>query len=53
MVDGGKIVNGVKALPGDWGWSVSIRNGNSHFCGGVLINEQWVLSAAHCFRFVC
>jgi secreted trypsin-like serine protease len=44
-----RIVNGVEATVGDWGWQVSLTQYGQHFCGGVLINKQWVLSAAHCF----
>ncbi|WP_299012999.1 trypsin-like serine protease [uncultured Photobacterium sp.] len=32
-------------------WMVSLRdtkNGNSHFCGGSIIDDHWVLTAAHC-----
>ncbi|XP_060749067.1 transmembrane protease serine 9-like [Tachysurus vachellii] len=44
-----KIVGGADASPGSWPWQVSFQSGGSHFCGGSLINADWVLSAAHCF----
>jgi hypothetical protein len=47
-----KIVNGQEAIPGDWGWQVSLTHRGQHFCGGVLINNEWILTAAHCFPYV-
>ncbi|NXJ85014.1 CTRL protease, partial [Trogon melanurus] len=44
-----KIVNGQSATLGSWPWQVSLQTrSGSHFCGGSLINENWVVTAAHC-----
>ncbi|XP_061632006.1 chymotrypsin-like protease CTRL-1 [Phyllopteryx taeniolatus] len=44
-----KIVNGENAVPGSWPWQVSLQDGRGfHFCGGSLINQNWVVTAAHC-----
>jgi len=49
-----RIVGGTNARPGDWPWQASVHYSwspgiNRQWCGGTLIDEEWVLSAAHCF----
>ncbi|XP_029464718.1 chymotrypsinogen B-like [Rhinatrema bivittatum] len=44
-----RIINGEEAIPHSWPWQVSLQSkGRSHYCGGSLINEYWVVTAAHC-----
>jgi secreted trypsin-like serine protease len=46
--DDDKIVGGVQAKPGDWPWSCSMLSSGRHICGGSLINDRWIVTAAHC-----
>ncbi|KAI2662588.1 Chymotrypsin A [Labeo rohita] len=44
-----RIVNGEEARPHSWPWQVSLQDFTGfHYCGGSLINEWWVVTAAHC-----
>ncbi|GLV45753.1 uncharacterized protein CBL_02773 [Carabus blaptoides fortunei] len=44
-----RIMNGLPAVPGAIPYQVSIESkAGKHFCGGSIIDEQHVLTAAHC-----
>uniref|UniRef100_A0A8C6QH43 Trypsin-like n=2 Tax=Nannospalax galili TaxID=1026970 RepID=A0A8C6QH43_NANGA len=45
--DDDKIIGGYTCQPNSLPYQVSLNNG-IHQCGGTLINNQWVLTAAHC-----
>ncbi|TNN03916.1 hypothetical protein fugu_000945 [Takifugu bimaculatus] len=45
-----RIVGGADAAEGHWPWQVDVQtSSNVHICGGSIISEKWILSAAHCF----
>ncbi len=52
--DHAKILGGREARITDWPWTVALVHGSmadafrGQFCGGSLIAERWVVTAAHC-----
>lgn len=56
IIDTPQIVGGEPADEGEWPWQVALIDTSgrdifhSRFCGGSIIRDQWVLTAAHCFR---
>ncbi|KAM4628269.1 coagulation factor VII [Polymixia lowei] len=46
-----RIVGGLLERQGGSPWQVLIRRADGYgFCGGTLVSERWVISAAHCFE---
>jgi len=44
-----RTVGGLLSKKGQWPWMVAIHNFvDGNLCGGVLISDQHVLTAAHC-----
>jgi corin len=45
-----RIVGGAESAPGDWPFLAALLGGPEQvfYCAGVLISDQWVLSASHC-----
>ena len=47
------VIGGRQANHGDWPWMIAVvkaHSPNKIYCGATLLNTQWALSAAHCFR---
>ena len=51
LKDGRRIVGGKPADPQEYPWTAALlRNGATQYCGGVLITDRHVLTAAHCVQ---
>ncbi|CAI9537390.1 unnamed protein product, partial [Staurois parvus] len=45
-----RIVGGTDSLKGEFPWQVQFINRDREgFCGGSIVNEKWIVTAAHCF----
>ncbi|CAM4551187.1 unnamed protein product [Leuciscus chuanchicus] len=45
-----RIIGGTSSKLGQWPWQVSLHFNGHHVCGGSLISQDFVVSAAHCFQ---
>ncbi|KXJ73384.1 hypothetical protein RP20_CCG015992 [Aedes albopictus] len=52
LARGGRVVGGINALPNEFPSIVSVQRLiltlSAHICGGTIINQRFVLTAAHC-----
>jgi len=48
-----RILWGQEAVPHSWPWQISLQASyvepSGHSCGGTLISDTWIVTAAHCF----
>ncbi|XP_026508860.2 coagulation factor IX, partial [Terrapene carolina triunguis] len=46
-----RVVGGVESGKGEVPWQVHLQNSNGvGFCGGSIVNEKWIVTAAHCIE---
>ncbi|XP_050441670.1 serine protease nudel [Adelges cooleyi] len=43
-----RVVGGIASNPGAWPWLIALYQDGIFHCGGVILNDKWVMTAAHC-----
>jgi len=43
-----RVIGGKDSTRGSWPWQILMLNNGRGGCGGTLISNQWVVTAAHC-----
>jgi hypothetical protein len=46
-----RIVNGFQTVPHSFPWAVSLQYKGVHDCGGVIVDQWNILTAAHCLDY--
>ncbi|XP_029214124.1 serine protease 41-like isoform X2 [Acropora millepora] len=45
-----RIVGGNVSVDGAWPWQVALFLDGLQVCGGSLIDDEWIVTACHCFK---
>lgn len=45
-----RVIGGQKVSRNQFPYQVSVQLNDRHWCGGAIIDQSWVLTAAHCFH---
>ncbi|XP_050356130.1 suppressor of tumorigenicity 14 protein homolog isoform X1 [Nymphalis io] len=45
-----RIIGGMETCINMYPYNVAISRTGKHWCGGSIIDEQWILTAGHCFE---
>ena len=51
-VDSNRIIGGKETEVNEYPWQVLItfkKKNGSYYCGGSIVSNSWILTAAHCF----
>lgn len=48
--DDSRIVGGNETPPNKYPWMARLSYFNKFYCGGTIINDRYVLTAAHCTK---
>ncbi|KAJ2952130.1 hypothetical protein O0L34_g4408 [Tuta absoluta] len=43
-----RVVGGIASQPAAWPWMIAMYRDGMFHCGGVVLTQSWVMSAAHC-----
>ena len=46
--NGTKVIGGKDANRGSWPWQILLLYKGRENCGGSIIDDKWVVTAAHC-----
>ncbi|KAG4077910.1 hypothetical protein HA402_013844 [Bradysia odoriphaga] len=44
------ILGGTETIKGEWPFTVAIQKDSKYICGGTIISNRHILTAAHCFH---